>query len=153
MNETRYIAPRSRAERGFNAAVAWLTARGVSLFGSRMLWVRGRSTGQWRQVPVNPLEHDGRRYLVAPRGHTQWVRNLRVAGEGELHLGRKVERFTASELDDAAKPDVLRAYLRRWKWEVGAFFDGVDADAPADALARISPNHPVFVLDGVDASW
>jgi deazaflavin-dependent oxidoreductase (nitroreductase family) len=151
MNELRYIPARSRAERTFNAVVAWLTAHGVSLFGSRVLWVRGRSSGQWRQVPVNPLEHNGRRYLVAPRGHTQWVRNLRVAGEGELHLGRKVERFSATEMDDAAKPELLRAYLRRWKWEVGAFFDGVDAEAPADDLARISPNHPVFLLHEVRA--
>jgi hypothetical protein len=80
----------------------------------------------------------------APRGHTQWVRNLRAAGEGELHLGRRVERFVPTELDDADKPAVLRAYLRRWKFEVGVFFDGVDAKAPDEKLLEIAPGYPIF---------
>jgi deazaflavin-dependent oxidoreductase (nitroreductase family) len=131
----------------FNRAVEWLTRRGISLWGSRVLAVRGRTSGQWRTVPVNLLTHDGERYLVAPRGHTQWVRNLRAAGgTGELRLGRRVEAFTADELPDAAKPAVLRAYLKRWKFEVGVFFDGVDASASDETLLRIAPGYPVFRL-------
>lgn len=95
-------------------------------------------------MPVNPLTLDGARYVVAPRGHTQWVRNLRAAGEGHLLLGRRREHFTAVELLDAEKEPILRAYLRKWKWEVGQFFDGVDADSPASELERIAPDHPVF---------
>jgi hypothetical protein len=86
------------------------------------------------------------RYLVAPRGETQWVRNLRVTGGGELRVGRSIEAFTASEVADADKEPILRAYLKRWAFEVGAFFDGVDGDASAAELARIAPNHPVFRL-------
>jgi hypothetical protein len=97
-----------------------------------------------RRNPVNPLSFDGGRYLVAPRGHTQWVRNLRAAGEGYLLLGRRREHFTAVELDDAEKEPVLRAYLRRWKWEVGQFFGGVGPGSPSEELARIAPDHPVF---------
>jgi deazaflavin-dependent oxidoreductase (nitroreductase family) len=131
----------------FNTAVGWLTARGLSLFGSRVLAVRGRRSGEWRTVPVNLLTHEGARYLVAPRGHTQWVRNLRAAGgTGELRLGRRTEVFVADELADADKPEVLRAYLRRWKFEVGVFFDGVDHTASDETLLAIAPGYPVFRL-------
>ncbi|HVY78400.1 MAG TPA: nitroreductase family deazaflavin-dependent oxidoreductase [Solirubrobacterales bacterium] len=111
--------------------------------GARVLEVRGRKSGEWRQTPVNPLTFEGNRYLVAPRGHTQWVRNLRVNGEGRLK-GRRSENFTATELADEEKPALLRAYLKKWKWEVGAFFGGVGADAPESELRRIAPDHPVF---------
>jgi deazaflavin-dependent oxidoreductase (nitroreductase family) len=138
-----------RAARGtavFNTIVGRLTGLGLSVFGSRLLAVRGRKSGEWRTIPVNPLVHEGARYLVAPRGHTQWVRNLRVAGGGELRLGRRVEAFTATELVDADKPPVLREYLRRWKFEVGVFFDGIDASASDEQLLAIAPGYPVFRL-------
>lgn len=93
--------------------------------------------------PGQSLSFEGERYLVAPRGHTQWVRNLRVSGEGRL-AGRRTESFTATELNDEEKPALLRAYLKKWKWEVGAFFGGVGADAPESELRRIAPDHPVF---------
>ena len=127
-----------------NAAVAGLTRLGISVWGSRVLAVRGRSSGEWRTTPVNLLVVDGVRYLVAPRGVAQWVRNLRAAGGGELRVGRRVEAFRADELDDDAKPDVLREYLRRWAFEVGVFFDGVSASSSDDELRRIAPGYPVF---------
>jgi deazaflavin-dependent oxidoreductase (nitroreductase family) len=133
--------------RMFNSAVAWMTKLGVSIWGSRVLYVRGRSTGQWRSTPVNVLSHDGRRYLVAPRGQTQWVRNLRAAAGGELRVGRRTETFTATEVADERKPEILRAYLRRWKFEVGVFFDGIGPDAPESALLAIAPGYPVFLID------
>jgi deazaflavin-dependent oxidoreductase (nitroreductase family) len=132
--------------RTFNSTVVWLTRRGISVWGSRVLYVRGRTTGRWRSNPVNVLTCEGRRYLVAPRGQTQWVRNLRTAGGGELRVGRRVETFTATELADADKPAVLREYLRRWKFEVGVFFDGVDANATDAKLLEIAPGHPVFLI-------
>jgi deazaflavin-dependent oxidoreductase (nitroreductase family) len=129
---------------GFNKAVAALTGLGLSVRGSRVLAVRGRQSGQWRTTPVNPLSHDGQHYLVAPRGETQWVRNLRAAGEGELRLGGHAEPFTATEIDDDAKPAVLRDYLAHWKTEVGAFFGGVGPDASDAELRGIAPGYPVF---------
>lgn len=141
--DARYVRP-SRSTDLFNRAVATLTRLGVSVWGSRILRVRGRSTGEWRSTPVNLLHHEGADYLVAPRGHTQWVRNLRVQGTGELAMGRRVQRFRATELADADKPAVLRAYLRRWKFEVGVFFDGVGPDASDDELLRIASGYPVF---------
>ena len=116
----------------------------MSVWGSRVLRVKGRKSGLWRSTPVNVLTLDDARYLVAPRGETEWVRNFRAAGEGELVLGRRVERFTAEELGDDDKVAVLRAYLRRWKFEVGRFFGGVSADSSDAELRRIAPEHPVF---------
>lgn len=147
---SRYVMPTTAAgrlsSRMFNSGVTWLTGRGVSIWGSRVLYVRGRTSGQWRSTPVNVLSHEGHRYLVAPRGRTQWVRNLRAAGGGELRLGKKIEKFTATELADTEKPDILRAYLRRWKMEVGVFFDGVDAHASDAKLLEIAPGYPVFLI-------
>ncbi|MFJ6214663.1 nitroreductase family deazaflavin-dependent oxidoreductase [Streptomyces sp. NPDC092296] len=144
----RYITPTSAAGRLANGLtnrlVAAVTRTGLSVWGSRVLAVRGRKSGEWRTTPVNLLSHDGERYLVAPRGHTQWVRNIRVAGGGELRLGRRSEAFRAVELADADKPAVLRAYLKRWKMEVGVFFDGVGPDASDAELLRIAPGYPVF---------
>ena len=138
-----YEKPTS-VDRAFNSAIAGLTRLGVSVWGSRVLRVRGRKSGQWRSNPVNVLTLDDRRYLVAPRGETEWVRNFRAAGEGELVVGRRVEKFSADELGDDDKVPVLRAYLRRWKFEVGRFFEGVSADSSDDDLRRIAPEHPVF---------
>jgi len=135
-----------RMDRLSKSLVAMLTKAGISLLGSRILSVRGRKSGEWRSTPVNVLTHDGHRYLVAPRGHTQWVRNLRAAGGGELRIGRRVERFTATELPDEQKPEVLRAYLKRWKFEVGMFFEGVGPDAPTSQLLEIAPGYPVFQI-------
>jgi deazaflavin-dependent oxidoreductase (nitroreductase family) len=130
----------------FNRLVAWLTRRGISVWGSRVLAVRGRKSGQWRTTPVNVLTLDGRQYLVAPRGHVQWTHNMRAAGGGELHLGKHVDTFTATEVADDDKTPVLRAYLKRWKAEVGVFFNGVGPDSPDDQLRRIAPDHPVFEI-------
>jgi F420H(2)-dependent quinone reductase len=130
----------------FNPIVAWLSRRGLSLAGSRVLEVKGRTSGEWRRTPVNPLSFEGKRYLIAPRGNTQWVRNMRVSGGGRL-VGRAVEEFTATELADADKPALLRAYLKKWKWEVGAFFDGVGPDASEEELLRIAPERPVFRIE------
>jgi deazaflavin-dependent oxidoreductase (nitroreductase family) len=143
----RYVRPGWFTQRIFNPVVAGLTRIGLSVWGSRILAVRGRTTGEWRTTPVNLLSHDGQRYLVAPRGTTQWVRNLRVAGEGELRVGRRIESFKAIEVADDDKPEILRSYLRRWRAEVGVFFSGVDANASDEDLRRIAPDHPVFRVE------
>jgi deazaflavin-dependent oxidoreductase (nitroreductase family) len=145
----RYLKP-AKATNVFHRSVAALTRRGVSVLGSRVLGVRGRKTGKLRTNPVNLLTVDGERYLVAPRGHTQWVRNLRAAGEGTLRLGRKVETFQPIELADADKPVILRAYLRCWWFEVGAFFGpGVNAKLPDEKLLEIAEGFPVFKIKAV----
>jgi deazaflavin-dependent oxidoreductase (nitroreductase family) len=144
MSETRYVQPGWFTKHIFNGSVQGLTRLGISVAGSRELRVRGRKSGEWRSTPVNLLTVDGQRYLVAPRGTTHWVRNIRVSGEGELRHGRRTESFRAVEVTDDAKIPVLREYLRKWGWEVGAFFDGVDKNASDDDLVHIAPGFPVF---------
>lgn len=145
MNETRYVKP-GKGTSVFNEIVRRLTELGVSVWGSRVLTVVGRKSGEPRTTPVNLLTVDGVRYLVAPRGETQWVRNLRAAGQGTLRVGRRVETFTFRELADDEKPGILRAYLKRWKFEVGVFFDGVDAKASDEKLREIAPGYPIFEI-------
>ena len=140
----RYQRPGWFTTNVFNRAVARLTRMGVSVYGSRVLEVRGRKSGQWRSTPVNLLRLEGTEYLVAPRGHTQWVKNLRAGGGGRLRVGRRVQEFRATELSDHDKAPILRAYLKKWKFEVGVFFGGVGPDASDDELLRIAPDHPVF---------
>jgi len=140
----RYIRPNWVTVNIFNPVVAWLTRLGISVYGSRVLAVRGRKSGQWRTTPVNLLEYQGQRYLVAPRGVTEWVRNIRVSKAGELRLGGRVEPIEVVELSDAEKPELLRDYLRRWRWEVAQFFEVVSAEASQADIEQIAPNHPVF---------
>jgi len=144
---TRYIKPDWFTKNVFNPTVAVFTRLGVSVWGSRILRVRGRKSGEWRSSPVNLLTYQSIRYLVAPRGNTQWVRNIRVSGEGELVLGGRAESFRAVEISDEDKLPIVRDYLRRWKFEVGVFFDGVGPDSPESELRRIAPDHPVFRVD------
>jgi deazaflavin-dependent oxidoreductase (nitroreductase family) len=139
-----YRAPGWFTRNVFNRLVAFLTRRGVSVLGSRILAVRGRTSGQWRTTPVNLLSYEGSRYLVAPRGQTQWVLNLRAAGTGELRLGQRAEAFRGRELTEDEKIPVLRAYLKRWKAEVGVFFDGTGPDSTDDELRAIAGKHPAF---------
>lgn len=131
----------------FNRAVELMTRAGISVWGSRVLRVRGRKSGEWRSHPVNLLTYEGKQYLLAPRGLTQWVRNIRVAGEGELWLGKKAQPFKAVEIADEQKVPLLRAYLKRWKAEVGVFFQGVSADSPEEEVSRIAPDHPAFRIE------
>jgi deazaflavin-dependent oxidoreductase (nitroreductase family) len=143
-----YQAPGWFTQNVFNRFVAALTRAGISVYGSRVLEVRGRSSGQWRRTPVNLLPYEGGRYLVAPRGHTQWVRNIRAGGGGRLLLGRHVEEFRAQEVTGDECVPLLRAYLKRWAWEVGAFFDGVSAKSSDEELRRVVADHPVFRVVG-----
>ncbi len=120
----------------------WFVARVMNPIVMRLgmattLAVRGRKSGQMRTVPVNVLELDGARYLVAPRGTTEWVRNLRVAGTGELRRRGKTERIRVTEVANELKPAIIKAYLDKWGSQVKSQFDALPD--PAD--------HPVFRLE------
>ncbi len=145
-NATHYDRPGWFTQHVFNRAIRGLTGLGVSVWGSRVLQVRGRSSGLVRETVVNLLTTEDGTFLVAPRGHTQWVRNLRVAGAGSLRLGRRTEPFTAVEITGDERATILRRYLERWKFEVGVFFDGVGPDSSDDELLAIADRHPIFEL-------
>jgi deazaflavin-dependent oxidoreductase (nitroreductase family) len=151
MDQTaHYREPGRLTRKLMNPFVLLMMRLGVSIWGSRILEVRGRTSGIPRHTPVNLLEVDGLQYLVSPRGDGQWVRNVRAdGGRLALLLGRRREQRIARELSDSEKSPILRAYLRRWKMEVGVFFDGVSADSEEKDVQRIAPHHPVFVLSEV----
>jgi deazaflavin-dependent oxidoreductase (nitroreductase family) len=145
--DAHYKKPGWMTKHVFNGIVSGLTRMGVSVAGSRVLEVKGRKSGQPRQNPVNLLAFEGEQYLVAPRGEAEWVRNVRAdSGRLALLVGHHRDEFVATELADDQKTSVLREYLRRWKAEVGIFFDGVGPNSTDQELAAIAPRHPVFVL-------
>ncbi|MEU9414714.1 nitroreductase/quinone reductase family protein [Streptomyces sp. NPDC048272] len=122
-----------------------LARLGVSLAGTAELSVRGRTSGTMQRIPVNPHTYEGDQYLVSARGHSQWVRNMRVAGGGELRVGRKVRTFTVTEITDPVRQaEILRAYLEKWGWEVNRFFQGVTAKSSDAELQAAAGDHPVF---------
>ncbi|MDK0518018.1 nitroreductase/quinone reductase family protein [Streptomyces sp. ML-6] len=128
-----------------NGVIGWLARHGISFKGSAELSVRGRKSGQMQRIPVNPHTYEGEQYLVSARGHSQWVRNMRVAGGGELRVGRKVRVFDAVEIaDDAKKAEVVRAYLEQWGWQVNQYFNGVTAESTDAEILAACPDHPVF---------
>jgi deazaflavin-dependent oxidoreductase (nitroreductase family) len=127
-----------------NPIVAGVARAGINVAGVCVLEVPGRSSGHLWRTPVNVLTVNGERYLIAPRGQTQWVRNLRASGRGRLLIGRRAESFTATEVPDGERAPLLRAYLKRWKFAVGRFFDGVGPKSPQAEFHRIAHGHPVF---------
>ena len=153
MSTTRYIRPGFFTRRVFNPVVAFLAGRlGLNMKGARVLSVQGRTSGAWHSTPVNPLTFEGQRYLVSPRGETQWVRNIRVSRAGRLTVGGTTEDVRVDEVPDHEKPAILRAYLREWAWEVKQFFGGVGADASEAEVVRIAPAYPVFRIRGGGSS-
>ncbi|WP_432250405.1 nitroreductase family deazaflavin-dependent oxidoreductase [Streptomyces sanyensis] len=141
-----YYREAGAVARRFNRAVGWLARHGISLLGTAELSVRGRKSGTMQRVPVNQHIHGGVPYLVSARGHSQWVRNMRAAGGGELRVGRTVRSFTAAEVGDDEKPAILRAYLKKWGWEVEQYFQGITAASSDEELRAAAPDHPVFRL-------
>ncbi|MYZ39142.1 MULTISPECIES: nitroreductase/quinone reductase family protein [unclassified Streptomyces] len=129
-----------------NSVIGRLARHGVSMLGTAEMSVRGRKSGQMQRIPVNPHTYGGNQYLISARGHSQWVRNMRVAGGGELRVGRRIRTFTATEIPDSEKLAVLRTYLERWGWEVNQFFQGVTAKSSDAEIIAAAPDHPVFLI-------
>jgi hypothetical protein len=140
---SEYQKPGFLTKNVFNPLVGLATKMGLSMRGSRVLSVRGRTSGEWRSTPVNPLTLGGERYLVAPRGETHWVRNIRALHEGRLTLGKKTEEIRVEEVPDVEKVPILKAYLDVWRSETGKFF-GVSKHPSEEELREIAPRHPVF---------
>lgn len=145
--KTHYQRPGWVTRRAVVPAMNGLMHLGVSAWGSRILEHKGRKSGVAHRTPVNLLTVDGQEYLVSPRGESEWVRNVRAdGGRLVLILGRRRQERLAVEVPQAERATVLRAYLTRWKFEVGQFFDGVGPDSTDDELIVIAERHPVFAL-------
>lgn len=144
---THHLPPGAFTRRVMNPLVAFAVRRGVRVWGACLLETTGRRSGARHRTPVNVLNLDGIDHLVAPRGTTEWVRNVRAAsGACVVVSGRKAQPLVATELADHEKPAVLRAYLQRWRWEVGAFFDGIGPEASDAEILGVASRYPVFRL-------
>jgi len=135
----------STVDRLFNRLMGRALKLGFAPGYMRLLEVRGRKSGKTFTTPVNVLEFQGRRYLVAARGETAWARNARAAGHIVLRRGSSSESLMVRELADADKPEVIKAFLDRFASQVQRFFD-VPAGSPAAAFAAAASRTPVFEL-------
>jgi deazaflavin-dependent oxidoreductase (nitroreductase family) len=143
-----YQKPDFFTKRVFNPLLELSMKLGIGFRGSNILSVKGRKSGKTYTTPVNPLSFNGERYLVAPRGETGWVKNIRVSKEGELRIGGKREQIRVVEISGDEKVPVLKEYLKFWKSETSKFFGGVTDESPEDVLRATAPNHPMFrILD------
>jgi deazaflavin-dependent oxidoreductase (nitroreductase family) len=132
-------------ERLFNRVFGFLVGMGLGFKHNYLLQVHGRKSGKLYSTPINLLEVDGRRYLVAPRGQTQWVRNAEAAGEVVLKKGSELKPFGLVAVADADKPPLLKAYLEKFKAEVQRYFP-IAAGSDVEAFEGIAAGYPVFEL-------
>jgi len=135
----------TRVEKFLNRAMGFLVGFGLAPSHMRLLVVRGRKSGKLYTTPVDLLELNGKRYLVAPRGRTHWVRNAEAAGEIVLKRGRTHQRFRLRAIPDLEKPPILKAYLDTFRAEVQRYFS-VAAGSPPEAFAPVAQNYPAFEL-------
>jgi len=132
-------------ERLLNRAIVTLVRLGIGLPHMRVLEVRGRKTGKLYALPVDLLTEQGKLFLVAPRGYTQWVRNAETSGEVTLRRGKSVERYRLRALTDAEKPPILKAYLDRFRREVQRYFP-IPAGSPAEQFTSLASRYPAYAL-------
>jgi deazaflavin-dependent oxidoreductase (nitroreductase family) len=137
--------PPSPIERLFNRAFGFLLGLGLGFSYNYLLQVRGRKSGKLYSTPINLLDLDGKRYLVAPRGRTQWVRNCEAAGEVTLKRGTHAQSFRLRPLSGSEHLEVLKAYLDRFKREVQRYFP-IPAGSPLAAFASLANSYPAFEL-------
>jgi deazaflavin-dependent oxidoreductase (nitroreductase family) len=132
-------------EAGFNRVMGFLAGLGIGPSFIYLLQVRGRKTGRIHSAPVNLMEMGGKRFLVAPRGRTQWVRNAEAAGEITLKRGSKRQTYRLIPIADAEKPEILKMYLDRYASAVQKFFP-IASGSELNAFRGIAANYPVFEL-------
>lgn len=138
----------SATERVFNRIFGFLVGLGLGFSYNYLLQVQGRKSGKLYSTPIDLLERGGKRFLVAPRGRTQWVRNAEAAGEVTLKKGSKRERFRLRALSDQEKPEILKAYLDQFKREVQRYFP-VPAGSPVESFRELLESYPAFELIAV----
>lgn len=145
MNSVPAFRQPTPVERIFNRVFGTLVGWGFGLPHNYLVQVRGRKSGKIYSTPIDLLEYQGRKYLVAPRGRTQWVRNAEAGGEVMLKKGSRRQTYKLRAITDADKPELLKAYLDRFRTTVQRYFP-VPAGSPAQDFARVASSYPVFEL-------
>ena len=133
------------AERIFNRIFGWLVGAGLGLRHNYLVEVAGRKSGCVHATPVDVLAIEGRTFLVCPRGRAQWVLNAEASGQVWLKEGSTRARYMIRRIPEVEKPELLRAYLDRFKLTVQRYFP-VPAGSPASAFEPIANRYPVFEL-------
>jgi deazaflavin-dependent oxidoreductase (nitroreductase family) len=132
-------------ERIFNRVFGFIVGLGLGFSHNYLLQVRGRKSGKIYSTPIDLLELNGKKFLVAPRGLTQWVRNAEAAGEVTLKKGASRKQYGLRPLADAEKLKILQAYLDRFRKEVQVYFP-IPAGSPPEAFRELAPSYPAFGL-------
>jgi len=127
-----------------NVLVRPLARLGLAGKRTHVLTVVGRKSGKRHSTPVSLVFLDGERWLVAPYGVREWVKNARSAGWVELTRARTTERLHVEEVGPEQAAPVLRAYLR--STPVTAPFFDAKRSAPLEEFADEAHRHPVFRL-------
>ena len=143
--DTPHFTRPSPVEHLFNKLFGFLVGLGVGLRHNYVLQVRGRKTGRIYSTPVNILEMDGKRFLVAPRGQTEWVRNAKASGRVSLKKGFKSEQFRLRAIPDEEKAEILKKYLDSFSTTVHRYFP-IPAGSPPAAFQPLAPRYPIFEL-------
>jgi deazaflavin-dependent oxidoreductase (nitroreductase family) len=141
----------SPPERLFNRLFGVFVGLGLAPRYNYLVEVRGRKSGRVYSAPINVVDIGGRRYLVAPRGRTQWVRNAETAGAVVLKRGSSRRDFRIRPVSGDEQLDVLKTYLDRYKLAVQRYFP-VRAGCEARAFREVADRYPVFELLDVASS-
>jgi deazaflavin-dependent oxidoreductase (nitroreductase family) len=147
---TVYHKP-SGAVKLMNSIVGRLASIGLVPMSTVLLQVKGRRSGQTRSTPVSWIEHEGQRYLVAPRGNTEWVRNVKAAGGEAVLKSRKTEGVRLEEVPVERRAPIIKTYLKKTAMVTKREF-GLDPDSPMEEFAKIAPDHPVFQITPTSSS-
>jgi deazaflavin-dependent oxidoreductase (nitroreductase family) len=140
----QFIEPNA-IDRFINRAFGFLVKIGFGMRHNYLLEVQGRKSGRIYSTPVNLLEYNGRRYLVAPRGYTQWVKNVIANGEATLVKGARREEVSLRAIENEAKAELLKLYLDRFKLTVQRYFP-VPAGSAVEEFHSLAARYPVFEL-------
>jgi deazaflavin-dependent oxidoreductase (nitroreductase family) len=134
-----------------NRTMGWLASLGLTPSDTVTLEVKGRRTGAVRSAVVTWVEHEGTRYLVSPRGESEWVRNVRAAG-GEAAIRRRGRRSVRlEEVPAEQRAPIIKAYLGKTAMATKQHF-GVDPKADVAEFGVIAGRHPVFRIVEPDAT-
>jgi deazaflavin-dependent oxidoreductase (nitroreductase family) len=142
----KYYNRPSGLTKAMNGLFGWIAARGMGPGKTYEIEVTGRSSGEPRKVPVNIVEFEGKRYLVAPRGETEWVRNVRAAAGLAILRRKEDEDVRLTEIAEAERAPIIQKYLGENAMVTKSSF-GIEPTAPIEEFQRIAPRHPTFLVE------
>ncbi len=145
---TFYRRP-TKVTQAFNRFMSWLASLGLMPSDTITLEVKGLRSGMIRSNVVTWVEQDEERYLISPRGESEWVRNVRAAGGDAVIRRRGGQKVRLEETPAEERAPIIKAYLAKTAMATRAHF-GVDPKAELSEFEAIAARHPVFRIARVD---